>query len=42
MRSAVHDRSASIFLFLQLWSVAGGGGNDESVLISDFQMLAGM
>ena len=27
----------------KLWSLSGGGGgNDENVLISDFQMLAGM
>ena len=50
----MQNRSASIFLFprfsassepagfdRELWS-GGGLSNDESVLISDFQMLAGM
>ena len=48
MQSAVHDRSASIFLFslgiAKTFGLGGGGdkGNDERVLICDFQMLAGM
>ena len=47
MQSAAHDRSASIFLFLELWSVAEGlGGGVRAMMkisrLSDFQMLAGM
>ena len=56
MQCAVHDRSASIFLFPRFsasneprgWGVRAGLGwgegynNDESILISDFQMSVGV
>ena len=47
MPSAVHDRSASVFPFslgvAKTFGLGGGDkGNDERVLICNFQMLAGM